>query len=124
MVVESFNSESFPLKITITKSEKILIAQATGQSAFNLEAIEKNKFDDRMTEVRSEFGEENFLKAVEKVKEYIEIAKTENGNILWGGNEVTVNGHENGYYLQPTVIEVPTDDSPSMAMGIENYINK
>ena len=33
--------------------------------------IEKNKFDDRMTEVRSEFGEENFLKAVEKVKEYI-----------------------------------------------------
>ena len=33
--------------------------------------IEKNKFDDRMTEVRSEFGEENFLKAVEKVKKYI-----------------------------------------------------
>jgi len=47
---------------------------------------------------------------LEKVKEYIEIAKTENGNILCGGNEVTVNGHENGYYLQPTVIEVPTDE--------------
>ena len=47
---------------------------------------------------------------LEKVKEYIEIAKTENGNILCGGNEVSVNGYENGYYLQPTVIEVPTDE--------------
>jgi anthranilate synthase component 1 len=33
--------------------------------------IEKNNFDDKLTEVRSEFGEENFLEAVEKVKEYI-----------------------------------------------------
>ena len=33
--------------------------------------IEKNKFDDKLTEVRSEFGEENFLEAVKKVKEYI-----------------------------------------------------
>ena len=33
--------------------------------------IEKNNFDDKLTEVRSEFGEENYLEAVEKVKEYI-----------------------------------------------------
>jgi aminomuconate-semialdehyde/2-hydroxymuconate-6-semialdehyde dehydrogenase len=46
---------------------------------------------------------------LEKVKSYIEIAKEEGGTILCGGNEVTVEGFENGYYLEPTVIEVPTD---------------
>jgi aminomuconate-semialdehyde/2-hydroxymuconate-6-semialdehyde dehydrogenase len=46
---------------------------------------------------------------LEKVKSYIEIAKEEGGTILCGGNEVTVEGFENGYYLAPTVIEVPTD---------------
>ncbi|MGY0391756.1 aldehyde dehydrogenase [Bizionia sp. KMM 8389] len=47
---------------------------------------------------------------LEKVLEYIQIAKNENGNILCGGNQVTVAGYENGYYLEPTVIEVPTDE--------------
>jgi len=46
---------------------------------------------------------------LEKVKSYIDIAKEEGGTILCGGNEVVVEGFENGYYLQPTVIEVPTD---------------
>lgn len=47
---------------------------------------------------------------LEKVKSYIEIAKEEGATILCGGNEVTVQGYENGYYLQPTIIEVKTDD--------------
>ena len=47
---------------------------------------------------------------LEKVKSYIEIAKEEGATILCGGNEVTVEGYENGYYLQPTIIEVKTDD--------------
>ena len=47
---------------------------------------------------------------LEKVAEYIEIAKQENGKVLYGGEVVTVAGSENGYYLQPTVIEVPTDE--------------
>ncbi len=47
---------------------------------------------------------------LEKVAEYIEIAKEENGKVLCGGEIVTVKGSENGYYLQPTVIEVPTDE--------------
>ena len=47
---------------------------------------------------------------LEKVKSYIEIAKEEGATILCGGNEVSVEGYENGYYLQPTVIEVKTDD--------------
>ncbi|TYB79925.1 aldehyde dehydrogenase [Bizionia myxarmorum] len=47
---------------------------------------------------------------LEKVLEYIQIAKDENGTILCGGNQVTIPGFENGYYLEPTVIEVPTDE--------------
>lgn len=47
---------------------------------------------------------------LEKVKSYIEIAKEEGATVLCGGNEVTVEGYESGYYLQPTVIEVKTDD--------------
>lgn len=47
---------------------------------------------------------------LEKVVDYINIAKTENGKILCGGNKVTIKGFENGYYLEPTIIEVPTDE--------------
>lgn len=47
---------------------------------------------------------------LEKVINYIDIAKEENGTVLCGGNRVSVEGYENGYYLEPTVIEVPTDE--------------
>jgi aminomuconate-semialdehyde/2-hydroxymuconate-6-semialdehyde dehydrogenase len=47
---------------------------------------------------------------LEKVQSYIEIAKNEGGNILCGGNKITIKGFENGYYLEPTVIEVTTDE--------------
>lgn len=39
-----YSSPSFPLKITVTNHENILMAQATGQGAFPLEAFEKHKF--------------------------------------------------------------------------------
>ena len=47
---------------------------------------------------------------LEKVMQYINIAKEENGTILCGGNKVTITGYEDGYYLEPTVIEVSTDE--------------
>ncbi|WP_074408338.1 aldehyde dehydrogenase [Aquimarina megaterium] len=47
---------------------------------------------------------------LEKVKSYIDIAEEEGGTILCGGNYVTVNGYEKGYYLQPTIIEINTTD--------------
>jgi len=43
---------------------------------------------------------------LEKVEAYIKIAEDEGGKVLCGGLEVTVPNYENGYYLQPTVIEV------------------
>lgn len=47
---------------------------------------------------------------LDKVKSYIEIAKEEGGTVLCGGNEVTIKGYEDGYYLEPTVIEVTNDE--------------
>ncbi len=46
---------------------------------------------------------------LEKVKSYIDIAEQEGGKILFGGDRVEVSGSENGYYLQPTIIEVKSN---------------
>jgi aminomuconate-semialdehyde/2-hydroxymuconate-6-semialdehyde dehydrogenase len=46
---------------------------------------------------------------LEKVKSYIDIAEQEDGKILFGGNKVVVEESENGYYLQPTIIEVESN---------------
>ncbi len=47
---------------------------------------------------------------LEKVESYIKLAEDEGGKVLCGGLEVTVPDYENGYYLQPTVIEVTTNN--------------
>ena len=46
---------------------------------------------------------------LDKVKSYIDIAESEGGKILFGGNKVAISGSENGYYLQPTIIEVESN---------------
>lgn len=45
-----------------------------------------------------------------KVMDFIAIAKSENGTILCGGNRVIVKDYENGYYLEPTVIEIESNE--------------
>lgn len=47
---------------------------------------------------------------MEKVLNYTEYAKEQNFTILTGGNKIEVRGFENGYYLEPTIIEVPSND--------------
>ncbi len=47
---------------------------------------------------------------LEKVLGYIERAEEENNTILCGGKKVSVAGFENGYYLEPTVIEVTSNE--------------
>ncbi len=42
---------------------------------------------------------------LEKVLGYVKLAEDEGGNILFGGNQLTIEGSENGYYMEPTVIE-------------------
>ena len=40
-----------------------------------------------------------------KVLSYVELAKSEGGKLLCGGNRILVPGLEGGYYMEPTVIE-------------------
>ena len=47
---------------------------------------------------------------MEKVLSYVELAKEEGGTVLTGGEQVIVEGYEDGYYLRPTVIEGLTYD--------------
>ncbi|MEN8929514.1 MAG: aldehyde dehydrogenase [Flavobacteriales bacterium] len=42
---------------------------------------------------------------LEKVLGYVKLAQHEGGNLLFGGNQLTIQGSENGYYMEPTVIE-------------------
>lgn len=45
----------------------------------------------------------------EKVLSYMDVAKQEGASILCGGGPATVSGYEHGFYIQPTVIEVSTN---------------
>ena len=47
---------------------------------------------------------------LDKVMSYIDLAIEESAKVLYGGNKLIVKGSENGYYLEPTIIEV-TDNN-------------
>ena len=47
---------------------------------------------------------------LEKVLSFIETAKQENATVLYGGERVSVENGKNGYYMQPTIIEVSSND--------------
>eukprot|EP01133_Synstelium_polycarpum_P021791 gene21791-26173_t len=51
-----YGSKQIPLKITLTKKDKTLMAQATGQPVINLEASEKDKFKNEQVGVVLEFN--------------------------------------------------------------------
>ena len=51
-----YSSPKFPLSITVTKENTKLYAQASGQSAFPLDAVEKDKFEFTMAGIRLEFN--------------------------------------------------------------------
>ncbi len=50
-----YSSPTFPLKLTFTKKENILIAQGTGQPSFPLEAYDENKFKFDQASLKIEF---------------------------------------------------------------------
>ena len=52
----TYSSKELPVKIAITKNEKTILAQATGQSAFELEATEKDKFKFDQAGIKLEFN--------------------------------------------------------------------
>lgn len=47
---------------------------------------------------------------LEKVLDYVDIATKEGGKILYGGQQIVLDGFEGGYYMEPTIIEVQSDN--------------
>jgi aminomuconate-semialdehyde/2-hydroxymuconate-6-semialdehyde dehydrogenase len=47
---------------------------------------------------------------LKKVLAYINQADSDDAKILCGGKALSLSGYEDGYYMQPTVIEVPSND--------------
>lgn len=70
-----------------------------------IEAVSKLKVGDP-SDSKTDIGALVSKQHLEKVKTYIENAEEYGGAILFGGKEVKVEGFEDGYYLQPTIIEV------------------
>lgn len=62
------------------------------------------------TDPKSKLGALVSKSHFEKVLSYIDEVDEEDATVLTGGNPVTVPGHENGYYLEPTIIEVKSND--------------
>lgn len=61
-----YSNENFPLKISVTKKDNKLFAQATGQSEFPLEAVEKDAFEFSAANIRIEFNtKENQLTIIQ-----------------------------------------------------------
>ena len=54
-LVGNYESKEMPLKISITMSGQVLIAQATGQPAFSLDVIDKNTFKREQYDVQLKF---------------------------------------------------------------------
>ncbi|MNY55623.1 hypothetical protein D3C86_1916150 [compost metagenome] len=54
-----YSSGQLPLKLSITKNGGVLMAQATGQGALQLEAVEQNKFKFEPAGIVMEFNPAN-----------------------------------------------------------------
>ena len=50
-----YSSPDFPLKLTITKKDNILMGQGTGQPSFPLEAFDEHKFKFDQASLKIEF---------------------------------------------------------------------
>lgn len=72
-----YSSESFPLKITVSKKDKALTAQATGQSSFPLEATEVNIFKFEPAGVVIEFIPEEKVMILRQAGREFKLSKEE-----------------------------------------------
>ncbi|MCE1804910.1 aldehyde dehydrogenase family protein, partial [Enterobacter hormaechei] len=47
---------------------------------------------------------------MEKILEYVELAKKEGATIFTGGNRIPEKGYDEGFFIQPTIITDVTND--------------
>lgn len=70
-----YSSPSFPLKVTISKNENTLIAQAAGQSSFPLEAYGQHRFRFNPAGVQMEFKPEESIMVLQQAGRAFELKK-------------------------------------------------
>ena len=71
-----------------------------------VDIVSKNKVGNPM-DADTKFGALVSKSHLEKVLSYVKHARDNEGySILYGGNQLKVTGSENGYYMEPTIIEV------------------
>lgn len=71
-----------------------------------IEIVSKNKVGHPMA-ADTKFGALVSKSHLEKVLSYVQVAREDDSyTILYGGNPITVEGAEGGYYMEPTIIEV------------------
>ena len=70
-----------------------------------VEIVSKQKIGQPFAE-DTKFGALVSKSHLEKVLGYVALAREEGHNILYGGNRINVEGREDGYYMEPTIIEV------------------
>lgn len=72
-----YSSPTFPLKITITKKDNVLYAQATGQPEFALEALGDHQFQFEAAKLKLTFQSERDLMIFEQMGGKFELSKEE-----------------------------------------------
>ena len=89
-----------------------IFVEASIYEKFKTDFVEKVK----ALKIGHPFNENSDIGAIvskshlEKVSKYIDIAKQEGGKILCGGHKIVIKNYENGYYLEPTVIEIKSNE--------------
>ncbi|WP_424960602.1 aldehyde dehydrogenase family protein [Macrococcus brunensis] len=73
-------------------------------------AFESVKVGDPM-DMETQMGSQTGQAQIDKIESYIQVAKEEGQNIVTGGERITDNGLDKGYFFQPTIIEINSNDS-------------
>ncbi|ULG72864.1 aldehyde dehydrogenase family protein [Macrococcus brunensis] len=73
-------------------------------------AFEKVKVGDPLNK-DTQMGSQTGQAQIDKIESYVQLAKEEGQNIVTGGKRITDNGLDKGYFFQPTIIEVNSNDS-------------
>lgn len=74
------------------------------------EKFESIKVGDPLDE-NTQMGSQTGQAQIDKIEEYMQIAKDENAKFITGGQRITDNGLDKGQFFQPTIIEIDSNSS-------------
>lgn len=75
-----------------------------------VDAFKKIKVGDPL-DIHTQMGSQTGQAQIDKIQSYIDYAKENGANILVGGQRITDNGLDKGYFFEPTIIEVDDNNN-------------